>query len=292
MPKANHSGTALPTLKSCKSSLRPTSRSSLTLGTWKQMYGFVNVCINVSRLRARNPVSWVVWLPSLRVHFGYVIVFLLFQAYLTDWFVLNSMGFPADIISLSLWEGSSLPLPGLQDLIFDHCSSHQHPTHPHLHLSLKGFTTSLASYSQSSSLTMPHPPSSCSLHATPCWLGVGWDGMGISLWWVVWCSFLEVEPSFSWTYKRRRGFYLLVLKLLWCLRRMGFLRPFRRRRLPFHLRLIVWFLHFHEIQKSRKFTIFMLPRLLPRLSWEKYQVLAIWWMTVETIYIVTTTIHS
>ena len=94
--------------------------------------------------------------------------FLLFQTNLTDWFVLNSMGFPADIISLSLWEGSSLPLPGLQDLIFDHCSSHQHPTHPHLHLSLKGFMTSLASYSQSSSLTMPHPPSSCSLHATPC----------------------------------------------------------------------------------------------------------------------------
>ena len=83
MPMANHNGTALPTLKSCKSSLRPTSSFSLTLGTWKQMYGFVNVCINVSPLKARNPVSRVVWLPSLRVHFGYVFVFVIPS--LLDW---------------------------------------------------------------------------------------------------------------------------------------------------------------------------------------------------------------
>ena len=72
MPKVNHNGTALPTLKSCKLSLRPTSNSSLMLGTWKQTYGFVNVCINASRARARNLVSGVAWLRSLRVHFGYV----------------------------------------------------------------------------------------------------------------------------------------------------------------------------------------------------------------------------
>ena len=82
----------LPTLKSCKSNLRPTSNPFLTLGTWKHIYGFVNVCINVSRLKARNLVSRVVWLPSLRVHFGYVyFVFLLCYSRLTliDWFCFN-----------------------------------------------------------------------------------------------------------------------------------------------------------------------------------------------------------
>ena len=72
--------------------------------------------------------------------------------------------------------------------------------------------------------------------------------MGISLWWVVWCSFMGVEPSFSWVCKRRRGFYLPRLKwlvVLW-LCRMGLLRPFRRRRSRFHLLSIPWFLHVHE----------------------------------------------
>ena len=175
-----------------------------------------------------------------------------FLVCLTDWFVLkNSMGFPADIISLSSWEGSSLPLLGLQDPISDRYSSHRHPTHPHLHLFLKGFMTSLASSSQSSSSTTQHLPSFYSLRVTPCWLGVGWDGMGMSLWWVVWCSFLGVELSISWVYKRRRGFYLPVPRLLPWLRRMGFLRPCRRRRLRFHLPLILWFLHFHEVLKEK-----------------------------------------
>ena len=145
------------------------------------------------------------------------------------------MGFRVDIILLSLRDVSQLSLPGLQDLISDHYSSHQHPTHPHLHLFLKGFMISWASYSQSSSLTTPHPLLSYSLHANPCWLGVGWDGMGISLWWVLWCSFMEVETSFAWICKGRRGFYPPELKLLplllcrmvclrgmVCLCRMGF----------------------------------------------------------------------
>ena len=81
IPKANHNGTVLPTSKSCKSSLRPTSSPSLTLGTWKHIYGFVNVCINVSRLKERNLVSRVVWLLLLRVHFGYVCFVFLYEKY-------------------------------------------------------------------------------------------------------------------------------------------------------------------------------------------------------------------
>ena len=43
IPKANHNGTALPTLKSCNSSLRPISKPSWMLGMQKHIYGFVNV---------------------------------------------------------------------------------------------------------------------------------------------------------------------------------------------------------------------------------------------------------